>query len=46
MQVETLKMLEHGNYGLAAGYIAASIMAGLPAVYLGTALVRRARVRR
>lgn len=46
MQVEALKMLEHGHYGLAAGYIAASVVLGLPAVYLGTALVRRVRVRR
>jgi CrcB protein len=43
MQVETLKMVEHGHYGLAAGYIAASIAAGLIAVYLGTTLVRRVR---
>jgi CrcB protein len=46
MQVETLRMLEHGRCGLAAGYIAASIVAGLVAVYLATALVRRAGVRR
>ena len=46
MQVESLKMLEHGHYGLAAGYIAASISAGLIAVYLGTAMVRRVRMRR
>ncbi|MEO3756998.1 fluoride efflux transporter CrcB [Mycobacterium sp. B14F4] len=46
MQVETLKMIEHRHYGLAAGYIAASIAAGLVAVYIATALVRRVRVRR
>lgn len=46
MQVETLKMLEHGHYGLAAGYICTSVVAGLFAVYLGTAVVRRVRVRR
>ena len=40
MQVETLRMLEHGYYGLAVGYIAASIVGGLCAVYLGTAAVR------
>jgi CrcB protein len=45
MQVETLKMLEHHHYGLAAGYTAGSIAAGLIAVYLATALVRRVRVR-
>ncbi|MCZ0732257.1 fluoride efflux transporter CrcB [Mycolicibacterium iranicum] len=43
MQVETIKMAEHGHYGLAAGYVAVSIAAGLLAVYLGTMLVRRAR---
>lgn len=46
MQVETLKMLEHGHYGLATAYLAASIVVGLFAVYLGTAMVRRVRVRR
>jgi CrcB protein len=46
MQVETLKMVEHGHYGLAAGYTAGSIGAGLVAVYVGTVLVRRVRVRR
>ena len=45
MQVETLRMLEHHHYGLAAGYTVASIAAGLAAVYLATALVRRARIR-
>jgi fluoride exporter len=45
MQVETLKMLEHHHYGLAAGYIAGSLAAGLLAVYLATALVRRVRLR-
>lgn len=46
MQVETVRMLEHHNYGLAAGYTAASIGAGLIAVYLATVLTRRVRVRR
>ncbi|KWX56593.1 fluoride efflux transporter CrcB [Mycobacterium sp. NAZ190054] len=45
MQVETVKMVEHGHYGLAAGYTAASIAAGLVAVYLATALTRRVRLR-
>jgi CrcB protein len=39
-------MLEHQHYGLAIGYTAASIAAGLLAVYLATVLVRRVRVRR
>ncbi|MGW0157887.1 fluoride efflux transporter CrcB [Mycobacterium sp. NPDC003323] len=43
MQVETVVMLEHGHYGLAAGYTAASIGLGLLAAQAATALVRRAR---
>ncbi len=46
MQVETIKMLEHQHYGLALGYTVASIVAGLIAVYIATAMVRRVRVRR
>jgi CrcB protein len=46
MQVETIKMLEHGHYGLAIGYTVASVAAGLLAVYVATALTRRVRVRR
>ena len=46
MQVETIKMLEQHHYGLAVGYTLASIAAGLLAVYIATALVRRVRVRR
>jgi len=46
MQVETIKMIQHHHYGLAAGYTAASIVAGLLAVYVATALVRRVRIRR
>ncbi|CAN5453842.1 fluoride efflux transporter CrcB [soil metagenome] len=46
MQVETLRMIEHHHYGLAAAYTLVSIVAGLAAVYLATALVRRARVHR
>ena len=45
MQVETVKMLEHHHYGLAVGYTAASIVAGLLALYVATALVRRVRIR-
>jgi fluoride exporter len=45
MQLETLKMIEHHCYGLAAGYTFASIMLGLLAVYLATAVVRRVPVR-
>ena len=46
MQVETIKMLEHRHYGLAVGYTLASIVAGLVAVFVATALTRRVRVRR
>ncbi len=45
VQVETLKMIEHGHWGLAAGYTAASIVLGLLAAHLASGLVRRARVR-
>ncbi|MGB9303184.1 MAG: fluoride efflux transporter CrcB [Mycobacterium sp.] len=45
MQVETVKMIETGHYGLAAGYTIVSIVLGLLAVQLATALVRRVRVR-
>lgn len=45
MQVEIVRMLEQRNYGLAAGYLTASVIAGLIAVYTATALVRRVRVR-
>ena len=46
MQVETITMIRHHHYGLAAGYTAASIVAGLLAVYAATELVRRVRIRR
>ncbi len=45
VQVETLRMVEHGHWGLAAGYTVSSIVLGLLAVQLATALVRRVRVR-
>ncbi|MGV0795264.1 fluoride efflux transporter CrcB [Mycolicibacterium sp. XJ1819] len=45
MQVELVRMVEHRHYGLAAGYLTASIIAGLLAVYIATALVRRVQVR-
>ena len=46
MQVETIKMIQHHHYGLAAGYTAASIAAVLLAVYVAPVLVRRVRIRR
>jgi len=45
MQVETLGMIEHHSYTLAFSYSVVSITLGLLAVYLGTAMVRRAQVR-
>ena len=39
MQLELLRMLDGGNTGLAAGYAAASIVAGFAAVTLATNLV-------
>jgi CrcB protein len=44
MQVELIRMLEHGHDGLAAGYAAASLAGGYLALYLATAMVRRVRV--
>ena len=45
MQVEILKMLDAGAWGLAACYTAASVAAGYAAIHLATAMVRRVRVR-
>jgi fluoride exporter len=44
MQVEILRMLEHGRYGLAAGYGLASVAAGYLAIWVATATARRTRV--
>jgi fluoride exporter len=46
MQVETVKMIQHGHWAKAAAYTTSSIVLGLLAVHLATVLVRRARVRR
>jgi CrcB protein len=43
MEVEILKMISAGAWGLAAGYAAASIVAGYAAIHLATAMVRRVR---
>jgi fluoride exporter len=45
MQVETVRMIEHGHWVLAASYTVVSIAVGLVVVQLATALVRRARIR-
>lgn len=44
MQLELLRMIDAGRYGLAAGYAAASVIAGFLAVFAATAIVRRVRV--
>jgi CrcB protein len=44
VQVEILAMLDHGRYGLAAGYAAASVAAGYLAIWLAPTGVRRVRV--
>ena len=43
MQLELLRMLDGSHVALAAGYAAASIIAGFLAVMVATNLVRRAR---
>ena len=45
MQVETLRMIEHGHWVLATSYTVISIAVGLLAVHLSTKMVRRVRVR-
>lgn len=45
IQVEILNMINAHAWGLAAGYIAASVAAGYAAIYLATVAVRRVRVR-
>jgi CrcB protein len=44
MQVESLAMLESGHVGLAVGYLAARVAAGLLALQLATQAVRRVPV--
>src|SRR6266487_5303441 len=44
MQLELVRMLDHGRIGLALGYGAASLTAGFLAVAAATAMVRRVRI--
>jgi CrcB protein len=44
MQVEVLRIVEAHRYGLAVAYVAVSIAAGLAAIWLASAIVRRTRV--
>lgn len=46
MQVEIVRMVEDGHYGLALGYLTASLVTGLVAVSAATAMVRRAGLAR
>lgn len=45
MQVESVRMIEHGHWALACAYTITSVVLGLLAVHLSTTLVRRVRVR-
>ncbi len=45
MQVEVVKMLDAGVYGLATAYVAASVAAGLVGIHFATSAVRRLRLR-
>ena len=44
MQLELVRMLDVSDYELAAGYAVASVVLGYVAVYVATALTRRAQV--
>jgi fluoride exporter len=44
MQVELLKMFDAGRVGVAAGYLAGSLLAGYAGVQLASAMVRRLRL--
>jgi CrcB protein len=43
-QLELLRMLDHGDVGLAITYAAGSLAAGFLGIALGTGIVRRARL--
>jgi len=43
VQIELLRMADHHSYGLAAGYLLASVLGGYLAVFASSALVRRVR---
>jgi CrcB protein len=43
MQLELVRMLDHGSYGLAIGYALGSVLAGYLAILAGAAFARRAR---
>jgi CrcB protein len=43
VQIELLRMADQHRYGLAAGYVAASVLSGYFAVFTSSAVVRRVR---
>jgi CrcB protein len=43
VQIEAITIADHHRYGLAVGYVAASLATGYLAIWLVTALVRRTR---
>jgi CrcB protein len=43
-QLELVRMLDRGDIGLAVAYVGASVIAGFAGVWLGTAIVRRAKL--
>lgn len=43
VQIELLRMADQHNYGLAVGYLSASVLGGYLAVLLSSAAVRRVR---
>jgi CrcB protein len=45
LQIEVIKLVRHGHVPLAFAYLFISVSVGLAAMYLTTALTRRARVR-
>ena len=44
MQLETLRMIDHGRDGLALAYVLTSALAGYAAIWSATAVARRVRV--
>lgn len=44
MMLELLRMLDGGRWGMALGYLLASVACGLAAVFVTSKLVRRARI--
>ena len=44
LQLEVLRMLDRSEFGLAAGYVSASLAAGAVALFVATKAVRRVRL--